>query len=42
MPETYKGEVDEAVYMFMSDLDPFVDALIAEGSHLLAVAEKPA
>lgn len=40
--ETYQGEVDEPVYVFMSDLDPFLDAPIAELRHLLAVAQKPA
>lgn len=42
MQETYKGEIDESVYVFMSDLDPFLDALCAEVRHLLAVAQKPA
>ena len=41
MQETSNGEIDESVYVFMSYLDPFLVALIAELRHLLAVAEKP-
>ena len=40
--ETYSGEIDESVCVFMTDFDPFLDAPCAELPHLLAVAQKPA
>ncbi len=40
--ETYKGEADESVCVFMVYLDPFFEAPSAEPCHLLAVAQETA